>query len=130
MTACVIDTSAVLAHLQGESGGDAAFDWLAKGASISILNVQELASKLAEAGVSREDTEATITDLGVDIRPITIELAVDAGFMRLQIGKNGLSHGDRASLTLARSFNVPAVTADRVWLDLAKDLGVEVVLVR
>jgi len=130
MTACIIDTSAVLAHLQGESGGDAAFDWLAKGASISILNVQELASKLAEAGVSREDTEATITDLGVDIRPITVGLAVDAGFLRMQTKKKGLSHGDRACLALARSLNLPAVTADQVWLDLAEELEAEVVLVR
>jgi len=130
MTACVIDTSAVLAHLQGESGGDAAFDWLAKGAAMSIINVQELASKLAEAGVTRRDAEATLADLGVDIRPITVDLAMEAGFMRPQTGKRGLSHGDRACLALARSVELPAVTADKAWAEVAENLGVEVALVQ
>ena len=130
MTVCVIDTSAVLSHLQDEDGGDVAFDWLERGAAISILNVQELVSKLAEAGMGREDVEATLADLPLDIQSITGELAIDAGFMRSQTGRRGLSHGDRACLALARSLALPAITADRPWADLSEELAIEVVLIR
>ena len=129
MTVCVIDTSAVLSHLQDEEGGDVAFDWLERRTSISILNVQ-LVSKLAEAGMDREDVQATLADLPLDIQPITSELAIDAGFMRSQTGRRGLSHGDRACLALARSLALPAVTADRPWADLSEELAIEVVLIR
>jgi PIN domain nuclease of toxin-antitoxin system len=40
----------------------------------------------------------------------------------------GLSLADRTCLALAARLGVPAVTADRAWLDL--DLGIEVVCVR
>lgn len=130
VVACAIDTSAILAHLQGEAGGDVVLDWLERGAAASILNVQELASKLAEAGVERGQVEATVADLSLDVRPITLELALDAGFMRADAGRRGLSHGDRACLALARSLGLPAVTADRPWADVAPALGVEVSLIR
>ena len=130
MATCAIDTSAILAHLQNETGGDVVLDWLERGAAVSILNVQELASKLAEAGVERGQVEATLADLSLEIRPITVDLALDAGFMRADAGRRGLSHGDRACLALARQLGLPAVTADRPWADVAPALGVEVSLVR
>ena len=101
MVTCAIDTSAILAHLQSEAGGDVALDWLERGAAVSILNVQELASKLAEAGVERGQVEATLADLSLEARPITVDLALDAAFMRADAGRRGLSHGDRACLALA-----------------------------
>ena len=130
MTACVIDASAVLAHLQGEDGGDAAFEWLAKGAAISIINVQELAYNLARAGIGRADIETVLADLSLDMRPITLELALDAGAMPVTTAKRRPSHADRACLALARALDLPAVTADTPWADLADELGVEVVLIR
>ena len=130
VVACAIDTSAILAHLQNEPGGDIVLDWLERGAVVSILNVQELASKLAEAGVERGAVETTLADLSLDLRPITVELALDAGFMRADAGRRGLSHGDRACLALARHLGLPAVTADRPWADVAPAIGVEVRLIR
>ena len=130
MVTCAIDTSAILAHLQDEAGGDVVLNWLERGAAVSILNVQELASKLAEAGVERGQVEATLADLSLEVRPITVDLALDAGFMRADAGRRGLSHGDRACLALARQLGLPAVTADRPWADVASALGVEVSLIR
>ena len=127
---CAIDTSAILAHLQDEAGGDVVLEWLERGAAVSILNVQELASKLAEAGVEREAVAATLADLSLEVRPITVDLALDAGFMRAGAGRRGLSHGDRACLALARQLGLPAVTADRPWADVAPALGVEASLIR
>ena len=127
---CAIDTSAILAHLQDEAGGDVVLEWLERGAAVSILNVQELASKLAEAGVEREAVAATLADLSLEVHPITVQLALDAGFMRSDAGRRGLSHGDRACLALACQLGLPAVTADRPWADVAPALGVEVSLIR
>jgi PIN domain nuclease of toxin-antitoxin system len=127
---CAIGASTILAHLQDEAGGNLVLDWLERGAAISVLNVQKLASKLAEAGVERDAVEVTLADLSLEVRQITLNLALDAGFMRPDTGRRGLSHGDRACLALARGIGVPAVTADRPWADVADALGVEVVLVR
>lgn len=130
MTACVIDASAVLAHLQEEDGGDVAFEWLAKGAAMSIINVQELVYNLARADVGRPDIETVLADLSLDMRPITLELALDAATLPMTSAKRRPSHADRACLALARSLNLPAVTADTPWADLGDELGVEVVLIR
>jgi PIN domain nuclease of toxin-antitoxin system len=42
--------------------------------------------------------------------------------------KYGLSLGDRACLALAKSKNLPVLTADKVWKEL--DLGVKIRLIR
>ena len=97
---------------------------------MSIINVQELALNLSKAGVGRTDIEATIADLALDTRAITLELAVDAGTMPTATAKRRPSHADRACLALARSLDVPAVTADTPWADLSEEVGVEVVLIR
>jgi PIN domain nuclease of toxin-antitoxin system len=42
----------------------------------------------------------------------------------------GLSLGDRACLALARRERLPALTADRIWLQAGTLIGVEVRLIR
>lgn len=130
MSACVIDTGAVLAHLQNEDGADAALGWMDKGAIISALNLQEVVSKLVDGGTDREGVEQSIAELDLDVHALTEPLAIEAGLMRAQTKRRGLSHGDRACLILAKLHGLPAVTTDREWSDIADDVGVEVVQIR
>ncbi len=126
----MIDTSALLAFLQGEAGEDVAGEWLDRGAAASALTVQELVSKIVRDGGAREDAAAIAAGLGLAIHPLTEPLAVEAGAMIAVTRPVGLSQGDRACLALARALGLPAATADRPWADVAEALGVAVELVR
>ena len=67
-------------------------------------------------------------DTGVAIRPFHASDARTAGELVLTTRRAGLSLADRACLALATRLGVPAVTADRAWLEL--DVGVEIVCIR
>ena len=51
----MIDTSALLAYLQGELGEGVAGGWLDRGAAVSALTVQELVSKVVRDGGTVEE---------------------------------------------------------------------------
>jgi PIN domain nuclease of toxin-antitoxin system len=57
-------------------------------------------------------------------------LANDAVMLRPLTLAGGLSRGDRYCLDLARSKNVPAMTAARLWPAIATAAGVSVTLIR
>lgn len=128
--AAAIDTSALLAFLNQETGWEAVEAWLDRGAVASTLIVQELTSKLVQKGASREEAAVTVSELGLATADLTMPLALDAGAMVAVTQPKGLSHGDRACLALARSLDVSAVTADRPLADVADELGVTVELIR
>jgi ribonuclease VapC len=65
---------------------------------------------------------------GIEVVPFDADDARAAGELSLVTRDAGLSLGDRACLALARRLDVPAVTADRAWLNV--DAGVDVVCVR
>jgi len=56
------------------------------------------------------------------------QLAIEAGLRRASTPSAGLSSGDRACLTLTRSLNSTALTADPAWDKL--DIGISVEFAR
>lgn len=131
MAACVGDTSALLAYLLEEPGGDAVEDWLRRGAVVSTLNLQELVSKIVRDGGTREAATATVEDLALEAQhDLTAKLAIEAGAMIVHTRAYGLSHGDRACLALAMHLDLPAVSADRDWGKVADAVGARVELIR
>ena len=128
MASCVIDTSAVLAHLNDEPGGDVARRWL-RDAAASALTLQEIVSKAVDRGVPGHVIPALVERLRLNVHPLDAEAAMAAGLMRTETARHGLSHGDRACLALARQLGLPAVTADRAWAEVASALGVQVKLI-
>jgi PIN domain nuclease of toxin-antitoxin system len=104
--------------------------WLDRGAAASALIAQELAKKTVERGGTRDDAARMLDDLGLDVRDLTLPLALEAGAMVTVTRPKRLSEGDRACLALAAALGVPAVTADRPWADVADRLGVQVELIR
>ena len=131
MAACVVDSSALLASLLDEPGGDVVDSWLRRGVVVSTLNVQELVSKIVRDGGTRDDAVATIEDLALEAQhDLTAALAIEAGAMIVHTRACGLSHGVRACLALAQYLDLPALTADRDWAKVAEAVGVRVELVR
>ena len=129
MPSCVIDTSAVFIDLQNEQGAEEARRWL-RDAAISSVNLHEIAAKATEKGASPDQARELIEKLRLTVHPHDLQDAVEAGLMRVATKPKGLDLGDRACLALARKLNLPAVTGDRAWVEMADALGVEVVMVR
>jgi ribonuclease VapC len=126
----VLDTSAVLAILFREPGQDVVRSALHEGALLSTVNFAEAITRLVRDGMAADRAAAAITALPIGLRDLDAELATDAGALFDQTRPFGLSLGDRACLALARQESVPALTGDRVWVQVAPLLGVEVRLIR
>ena len=113
----VLDASAVLTVVNGETGAETVLDILPN-AIISAVNLSEVVAKLQERGGSDAAIDAILGDVNTEVVPFDRALAVAAGKLRMQTRGKGLSYGDRACLALATSRGAIAVTADRAWADL------------
>jgi ribonuclease VapC len=123
----VVDTSAVLAMLFMEPGGDKMAD--AIGVSyISAANIAEVVAKLLERGQTLAQARKTLDLLQMTVEPVDTDLAIASGALRLVTQPQGLSLGDRLCIALAQRLSLPVLTADKTWADLK--LGVEVELIR
>lgn len=127
MADVVLDASAILARALDEPGIEIV-EAVIVGASVSAVNVTEVAQRLVDLGADDLSVAETIRNLSCHTVPFDQELALQAGLLRRTTHTKGLSLGDRACLALGKRLNLPVYTADRAWAEL--DLGVEVVLIR
>lgn len=127
MSELVIDSSAVLALLQGEPGEAESASLVSDGV-ISAVNASEVVAKLQDLSVPEDSIREALSLLSLRVAPFTAEHAYAAGLLRAQTKGLGLSLGDRACLALARSEGLDVLTADRAWTSL--DVGVTVRLLR
>ena len=129
MTECILDASALLALIFEEPGRDRVARAL-PGAFISTVNLSEVAARLIGAGIPGETITQIFGELQLNTVPFEADQAMTAASFREPTRAAGLSLGDRACLAAARHLQVPALTADRAWAGLAKDLSIEVILIR
>jgi ribonuclease VapC len=123
----VLDSSAVLAHLLGERGGDFDPDLLVTG-KISAVNLSEVITKLHVLEMSAEASEYAVKGLVANSVAFDSDLAVAAGDLRRSTRSRGLSLADRACLALAVREGLPVLTADHAWEGL--EIGIEIKLIR
>lgn len=131
--ASVLDASALMAVLHAEDGASVVIEAIGRGAAVSVVNWAEVLSKLAEAG---KDPEAAAAELrraegsrrALSIEPLTAADCVAVARLRPITRRQGLSLADRACLALAERLDVPALTADRKWLEA--DVAADVQLIR
>lgn len=123
----VLDASAVLALLRNEPGAERVVSAL-PGAWISSVNLAEVGSFFVNEGFEIGVVVSMIQEVPLRTVPFDDSLAFETAALRASTRHLGLSLGDRACLALARSFGLPALTADRIWKDL--DIGIDIRLVR
>ena len=107
----VLDASAVLAFLQGESGADIVREHLT-GSVIGAGTLAEVLSKMS-GSIESSLAEAVMAANGVRIEPVTVHDARIAA--RLRETSPSLSLGDRLCLALAERMGESVLTADRAW---------------
>jgi ribonuclease VapC len=132
--ASVLDASAALALLNDEDGSEVVSDAVADGAAISVANLAEVLSKVAERGgdpaaAAAELRKAEGSKRALAIEPLTAADCVAVARLRPITKQRGLSLADRACLALAKRLGTPALTTDEAWEDVP-DLDIEVQLIR
>jgi len=120
----VLDASALLAYLHQERGAEAVAEVLAQGAHMSVVNLAEVLSKLAERGQDPEKAYRCLAKRGLlggmlEVHPLLSEEGVGIAQRRPSTKGWGLSLGDRACLALGLKLGFPVLTADREWQNLS-----------
>jgi ribonuclease VapC len=126
----VLDTSALLAILNDEPGGEVFTQQieLLESATMSAVNVSEAYGTLVRSGVRAGDAwQAVIASIPHTV-DFDMEQAQIAGELLPQTRNLGLSLGDRACLALGIALKAPVYTADRAWKGLR--LGVLIHVIR
>ena len=126
----VIDASAVIAHLQGEPGGEAFLDAMTEGSAISAINAAEVAKRMRLNGASDESIARQMARLQPLIVAFDYQHLSDFTATLPHAKRANLSLADCACLATARHMGLPALTADKAWAEIAGEVGVEVVCVR
>ncbi|MGE4303989.1 MAG: type II toxin-antitoxin system VapC family toxin [Novosphingobium sp.] len=129
MSGVIIDASAILAAILGETGGDAVFDML-DDAAVSTVNVAEVYTYAALNDLPTDAIDAFFADTGIEIAPFDQRQAVTAGQLASVTRKAGLSLGDRSCLSLAKTRGAKVLTADRPWRQVASAAGLTITLLR
>lgn len=127
----VLDTSALLAPLLREPGGDVVLEAVASGTPLllSAVNLAEAIGILhRRRGLPPREARADILSLGLEVVVLDAEQAQEVGSLEPALRNSGIAFGDRACLMLGRARSLPVLTADRPWASLG--CGVEVRLIR
>lgn len=128
MSKIVLDASALLALLNGESGADKLTPELLSTATASTVNLAEVQGKLVSRGLAPSDAwEATLSPIR-EATAFTAEHVQAAGNLIAETRALGLSIGDRACLALGIALKAPVYTADKSWKKLK--LGVPIHVIR
>jgi ribonuclease VapC len=115
-----------LALINAEPGCDVVSAAL-PGASISVVNLTEVVTKMIDIGISGRDAWAEAADLVPRIIDFGAELGRRTADLRTSTRSLGLSFGDRACLALAGQLHLPALTADRAWRNLTIDVEIRLI---
>ena len=129
MSATVLDATAVLALLNDEPGAGKVASLLSR-AVISTVNLAEVVSKLAEAGISEERIKTVLGALGPVAIPFDEDLALRTGLLRPATSDYGLSLDDHAYLALGQYLRRPVLTADRTWKTLKLDVEIQTIPIK
>jgi ribonuclease VapC len=121
----VIDTSALMAFVKREPGGDRVGPRLAEGIASSVIFAETL-SKLALQGYDARSIRVGLLAAGLTVE--TVGLDEVQGVVALHsLALRKISLADRFCLALALDRNLPVLTADRPWIDLGLPLKIELI---
>lgn len=114
----VLDASAILAYLYNETGAETV-EPLLENSIISRVNATEVLTRLVYDGLNVVEARETFDKLNLGVAEFDEKQSLKAAELRPLTKHLGLSLGDRCCLALAILRNLPAVTADKNWANLA-----------
>jgi PIN domain nuclease of toxin-antitoxin system len=114
MTRALLDSSALLALINKESGSSVVAD-LVNDALMSAVNHCEIVSKLIGRGWPLDAVRQALGQFAIDIADFDHPHAEAAGAMIARTRDHGLSLGDRACLSLGEALGLPVYTSDQRW---------------
>jgi ribonuclease VapC len=118
----------LLVFLLAEPGQERVATALMDGATMSTLNLAEVAANYVSRGASAR-AERLLQLLPVALVPVDEELAAQSARMADLTWPTALSLGDRVCLALGQRLDEPILTADPGWLRIAQRAGAQVELV-
>ena len=121
-----LDASALLAFMFGEPGHETVAA-IIDNSCISTVNLSEVIGRFSRDGHDGDSVLRHIESTPIEIVPFSKAAASIAGRLIPRTRSLGLSLGDRACLALALEKGVPAITADKIWLELATDVEIRVI---
>ena len=127
MNKYILDSSAILAVINGERGADAVEKVLDRSV-VSAVNLSETISRMVLEGVPADEALEAITDMIEDVIPFDQKIALLSARLMPLTRPHGLSLGDRACLGTAEYMEMEVITADKVWAKL--DLPIKITLIR
>lgn len=126
MSNLILDASALLALVYEEPGHEMVAHAMPK-AIMSSINLSEVLAVLYEEGVPEDQIDLDIANLVTRVVDFDRKQAVIAAKLRKSTKKLGLSLGDRACLALAKSLELPVLTADKQWSKLNLELEIRMI---
>ena len=121
----VLDSSAVLALMLKEHGGETVYARL-RGSLLCAVNLAEILATLLDRAYDERVARVALDGLGLRVIPLDEDRALTAGVLRARFRRSGLSFADCACLALADATGLPALTGDRLWAELDHGIPVEV----
>ncbi len=113
MNPTVLDSSAVLAFVQGEPGASVVESALDSGAVCGAANWSEVAQKVRRSGADWPLTKLLLYDYTFTVEPVIVDDAERAAD-RWRPG-SGLSLADRLCIALGDRLEATTLTADGAW---------------
>jgi ribonuclease VapC len=120
----VIDASAALAYLRKEIGGELAEPFLASGI-MSAVNYAEVVQRFWRSGEDPQQYLYILERSGLKVVAPDMAVAKIAGDLERLTKSKGVSLGDRFCIAEAMQRNLPVLTTDRPWSDLALPIEVK-----
>lgn len=121
----LLDSSAVLAMLQQEPGGERVEAFL-DSSSIHSVNAYEVLRKLIRKGMPPDKAVALFRSLELDIiEELSFEQIAGSSELLQDVRQWGLSLGDCVCLLTGRWFQSTIVTADTGWKPIADRFTLE-----
>lgn len=123
----LLDASALIAVMMGESGAEAVERHLDSGVSITSVNLAETISKLMQYGFSAEELEEVIVESQIQVVPFEKAHALLMPIFQPYIKSHNLSLADRVCLSVAQKNGYIVLTTDTTLAKLALDINVRLI---
>ncbi len=125
----VLDSSAILALILGEPGGETVAAQLHDAVTSTVM-LAEVYGYAARNDHPFDAYDAFFQSSRIEVVPLGSGEAEFAGRLVATTRSAGLSLGDRCCLALARSRDTPVLTADHSWANFAEPLDMKITLIR